>query len=107
MWKYLLHFYPLDSTLEQREQLRKLKEYVASAVLERVVHRSLTPTLSCRTEYMVYRTQWQSVTPEQEANFTKLRSRKHKIGALRLRANRSCVAHSLAASPSRQGRRAH
>jgi hypothetical protein len=27
VWKYLLNFYPVDSTLEQREQLRKLREY--------------------------------------------------------------------------------
>jgi hypothetical protein len=57
MWKYLLKYYPWDSTFEQREQLRRARA----------------------NEYQVYKNQWQSITPMQLANFHKFRDRKHMI----------------------------
>ncbi len=57
MWKYLLKYYPWDSTYEQREQLRRTRS----------------------NEYQVYKNQWQSITPMQLANFRKFRDRKHMI----------------------------
>lgn len=56
-WKYLLGYYPFDSTLEQRETLVKRKE----------------------VEYRIYQTQWQSITEEQERHHAKFRSLKERI----------------------------
>lgn len=36
--------------------------------------------LPCRREYEVYKHQWQSITPVQEARFHKFRDRRHRIG---------------------------
>ncbi len=57
MWKYLLGYYPWDSTFSEREQLRAARE----------------------REYFSYKLQWQSITPMQLANFRKFRDRKHMI----------------------------
>jgi hypothetical protein len=57
MWKYLLGYYPWDSTFVEREQLRAARS----------------------REYFAYKAQWQSITPMQLANFRKFRDRKHMI----------------------------
>ena len=57
MWKYLLKLYPWDSSLEEREALRN------SRVLE----------------YLIYKRQWQTITPMQMSNFRKFRDRKIMI----------------------------
>eukprot|EP01130_Rhizamoeba_saxonica_P017623 TRINITY_DN8581_c0_g1_i1.p1 TRINITY_DN8581_c0_g1~~TRINITY_DN8581_c0_g1_i1.p1 ORF type:complete len:536 (+),score=93.41 TRINITY_DN8581_c0_g1_i1:353-1960(+) len=56
-WKFLLGLYPWTSTLTERESILLRK----------------------REEYFIVKNQWLSITPEQEDNFAKYRSRKHKI----------------------------
>jgi hypothetical protein len=34
-----------------------------------------------RKEYYIYKSQWQSITPEQEKHFGKFRSRKGRVGS--------------------------
>jgi len=66
-WKYLLGCYPSSSTKREREALfaHKVKEYEG------------------------YRRQWQSITVEQEARFSKFRDRRHRIEKDVVRTDRS------------------
>lgn len=57
VWKFLLEYYPWDSTKNQRIELRKKKSQ----------------------EYFQMKLQWLSMTPEQEKNFSDYRDRKCQI----------------------------
>jgi len=57
VWKFLLGYFPFDSTHEQRQIIRSQK----------------------RQEYFVYKNQWKSITEEQERNFFKFQDRRHRI----------------------------
>jgi len=57
VWKYLLKYYPWDSTAQQRKTIREAKAL----------------------EYNLYKSQWVSITPEQETHHSKFRTRKTRI----------------------------
>lgn len=57
MWKYLLGYYPWDSTFAERETLRRMRA----------------------AEYAGYKTQWETITPLQATHFRKFRERKLAI----------------------------
>ncbi len=57
MWKYLLSYYPWDSTFTERESLRAMRA----------------------AEYATYKAQWLTITPLQETHFRKFRERKHAV----------------------------
>eukprot|EP00897_Mesotaenium_endlicherianum_P003037 jgi/Mesen1/2761/ME000017S02126 len=57
VWKFLLGYFPFDSTREQRAKL----------VAEK------------KEEYTLLKAQWQSVTPQQERRFAKFRERRSRV----------------------------
>eukprot|EP01120_Amphizonella_sp_Union-15-10_P005045 TRINITY_DN15784_c0_g1_i1.p1 TRINITY_DN15784_c0_g1~~TRINITY_DN15784_c0_g1_i1.p1 ORF type:complete len:588 (+),score=79.71 TRINITY_DN15784_c0_g1_i1:61-1824(+) len=57
VWKFLLRYYPWNSTLEERNKIRSAKAL----------------------EYALYKKQWTSITPEQESHHSKFRHRKQQI----------------------------
>jgi len=57
VWKYLLGYYPFDSTFQEREIIKQQKH----------------------VEYQIYQSQWESITEEQESHFSKFRSLKERI----------------------------
>jgi len=59
VWKFLLGYFPWDSTENERLKLQEQK----------------------RQEYLVYKQQWNLITKEQESKFRKFRSRKYIIDA--------------------------
>eukprot|EP01126_Amoeba_proteus_P044218 TRINITY_DN4901_c0_g2_i2.p1 TRINITY_DN4901_c0_g2~~TRINITY_DN4901_c0_g2_i2.p1 ORF type:complete len:394 (-),score=81.64 TRINITY_DN4901_c0_g2_i2:189-1370(-) len=70
MWKYLLGYWPWDSTEEERVNIRKEKE----------------------KEYFIIKNQWLSITTEQASHFSKYVSRVNKIekDVLRTERNHPC-----------------
>ena len=58
MWKFLLNYYPWNSTHIERLELKKKKT----------------------DEYFMMKLQWKSMTPVQENNFSDYRDRKSLIG---------------------------
>ncbi|XP_028409145.1 TBC1 domain family member 17-like [Dendronephthya gigantea] len=57
LWKFLLGFYDYDQSYKERIQTRKRKW----------------------NEYVTMKQQWQTITPQQEKNFSVLRERKHLV----------------------------
>ena len=60
VWKYLLGYYPWNSTIAEREAIRKKKV----------------------EEYYTMKLQWKSMTPGQEDRFTGFKDRKSLIGKI-------------------------
>jgi len=60
VWKFLLGFFPFDSTEAEREFLREER----------------------RAEYEVLKKQWTTISPIQEQYFSKFRERRHRIGLI-------------------------
>ncbi|XP_022094642.1 TBC1 domain family member 15-like isoform X3 [Acanthaster planci] len=58
VWKFLLKYYPWNSTSKERTALRKIKE----------------------DEYFCMKAQWKTITPQQEKRFSKYRDNKSIIG---------------------------
>ena len=56
-WKFLLHYYPYQSTFEEREKICKQRE----------------------KEYFILKTQWQTVSAKQMSRFSKFKEAKHRI----------------------------
>ncbi|KAJ5077748.1 rabgap/tbc domain-containing protein [Anaeramoeba ignava] len=57
IWKFLLGYFPMESTEEEREEIQKTKKRL----------------------YQQVKTQWENIIPEQEKNFRKYRQRKTQI----------------------------
>lgn len=80
VWKYLLNYYPFNSTYEERELIKKQKQ----------------------VEYSIYRSQWESVTEEQELHFSKFRSLKERIDKDVIRTDRTWKIYESDDSPRLQ-----
>ena len=80
VWKYLLKYYPADSTFQERELIRQQKE----------------------VEYSIYTSQWQTITEEQESHFTKFRSLKERIDKDVIRTDRTWPLYESDDSPQLQ-----
>jgi len=76
-WKWLLGCYPAKSTRKDREALLVAK----------------------RQEYLAYKRQWQSITPEQQARFAKFRDRRSRIEKDVVRTDRGIEMFADAAGP--------
>src|SRR3990167_4909239 len=77
VWKYLLGYYPFESTLRERAIIQQQKQ----------------------VEYSIYRSQWESITPEQESHFSKFRSLKEKIDKDVVRTDRTWAMYQSDNSP--------
>lgn len=78
VWKYLLRYYPFDSTQEDRLIIRQSKA----------------------VEYRMYKTQWESITPEQESHHSIFRERKHAIDKDVVRTDRTTAFFQDLAGPN-------
>ena len=76
-WKWLLGCYPAKSTRKDREALLVAK----------------------RHEYLAYKRQWQSITPEQQARFAKFRDRRSRTEKDVVRTDRGIEMFADAAGP--------
>eukprot|EP01135_Chromosphaera_perkinsii_P011270 Nk52_evm51s2367 gene=Nk52_evmTU51s2367 len=66
-WKYLLGFYPYNASFAEKEQIQRQKEQ----------------------EYIILKTQWQSVSKKQMSRFSKFKEFKHRIEKDVVRTDRS------------------
>jgi len=80
VWKYLLGYYPFDSTYREREIIKQQREI----------------------EYKIYSSQWESITPEQESHFSKFRSLKERIDKDVVRTDRTWPYYESDESPHLQ-----
>jgi len=80
VWKFLLKYYPFESTYEERELIRQQKE----------------------VEYSIYKSQWQSITEEQESHFSAFRSLKERIDKDVIRTDRTWPMYESDDSPHLQ-----
>jgi len=67
VWKFLLGYFPFDSTEAEREEIVKEK----------------------RESYQIYKRQWSTITLEQEKYFSKFRERRHRIQKDTVRTDRN------------------
>jgi len=79
-WKYLLGYYPFNSTFEERELIKEQK----------------------KLEYSIYQSQWESITEEQESHFSKFRALKENIMKDVVRTDRTWQIYEADDSPQLQ-----
>lgn len=94
VWKFLLGFYPWNSTHSQREEILRLKTSVLNDSLDfgggrvldgrsiPIVHITRQSLFVCayRDEYFRMKMQWKSVSEEQEMRNSLLRGYRNLIG---------------------------
>lgn len=88
VWKFLLGFYPWNSTTKEREEILRVKTLVFLLLLFANKHVLLafpvpvTLLCVCRDEYFRMKVQWKSVSEEQEMRNSLLRGYRSLIGQL-------------------------